>query len=107
MILRAPYVGRGFINLSKYKQMVGRAGRAGFGAIGESFLISQPSDTNKVGELLRSKMDDALSGLNSENCKDLILSLVGLGVATTRKSIRKFIFKTLLSVQVKIRKQVC
>jgi len=49
VILRAPFIGRDFISLSKYKQMVGRAGRAGLGAIGESFLICQTSDTTKVG----------------------------------------------------------
>lgn len=49
VILRSPYVGRDFINLSRYKQMVGRAGRAGFGETGESILICKKSEAQKVG----------------------------------------------------------
>lgn len=51
VILRSPHVAKDFINLSTYKQMTGRAGRAGFGAEGESFLICQISECGKVEKI--------------------------------------------------------
>lgn len=102
VILRSPYVGKEFITLSRYKQMVGRAGRAGYGENGESILIFAPKDRERVQNLLHSPMDEALSSLhyyNGEGIKNLILSLVGLNIATTRSQILAFMSKTLMAVQ--------
>jgi len=77
VILRSPYVGRDFINLSHYKQMIGRAGRAGFGETGESVLICKRSEAQKVGhrtiftvEVFSSLVmstECQLSGISDEN----------------------------------------
>lgn len=52
MIIRAPYVGISILSQSQYKQMIGRAGRAGIDTSGESILIVKDSDKPKVRILL-------------------------------------------------------
>lgn len=102
VILRSPYVGRDFIGLAKYKQMIGRAGRAGLGEIGESILVFDPRDHKKVLQLLGSPMEHAQSRLcedDSKGLRNMILSCIGLGTATTRHALRQVTTCTLLAVQ--------
>lgn len=102
VILRSPYVGRTFITLSKYKQMVGRAGRAGMETAGESILICQPRDNVNVANLLCSPMDEAASSLHLDECKgirNLILSAIGLKLAICRTELHLLVSRTLLAIQ--------
>ncbi|XP_071878783.1 mutagen-sensitive 301 [Bombus fervidus] len=104
VILRSPYVGNQFLNLSRYKQMTGRAGRAGMGDVGESILICKNNELERVTELLKSKMDDSLSTIHIDRDRginNLILSAILLHIATTRCELHKLAKKTLLNIQQK------
>ncbi|XP_033216324.1 helicase POLQ-like [Belonocnema kinseyi] len=102
VILRSPYIGREFLNTSRYKQMIGRAGRTGMGEIGESILICRSEEIPKVRALLTSKMEDVISSLHTEEDRgihSLILSAVLLSIAKTINDLYSLTAKTLLSVQ--------
>ncbi|XP_054028734.1 helicase POLQ-like [Dryobates pubescens] len=102
VILRAPYVGRDLLKRTQYKQMVGRAGRAGIDCAGESILLLQEKDRHLVQELVSSPLENCYSNLLQEQAKglqSLLLSLVGLKIAVTPEEIHSFIRGTLLGVQ--------
>jgi len=99
VILRAPYIGNQLMTFSQYKQMTGRAGRAGFGdKIGESILILPQKDSEKVLywympsnstlhyqvlEILKgpySRCDSNLYLNGNQAMHSLVLTLVGLKV---------------------------
>uniref|UniRef100_UPI00398F51AE helicase POLQ-like isoform X2 n=1 Tax=Pristiophorus japonicus TaxID=55135 RepID=UPI00398F51AE len=102
VILRSPYVARDFLKRSQYKQMVGRAGRAGIDTEGESILISQEQDKQLVTDLVSRPLEGCYSNLihgNEKGIKDLLLSLIGLKIAQTLDQIVEFMAGTLLGVQ--------
>ena len=63
--------------------MIGRAGRAGIDASGESVLILQPKDKEKARALLEGPIGSCRSSLTYQDGKGfrhLLLSLLGLKV---------------------------
>ncbi|NXY14257.1 HELQ Helicase, partial [Atrichornis clamosus] len=102
VILRAPYVANDFLKKNQYKQMIGRAGRAGIDSAGESILIVQEKDKHLVQDLVNSPLENCYSNLLLELTKgmqSLLLSLVGLKIAVTHEEVDNFMCCTLLGVQ--------
>ncbi|KAF5903707.1 helicase POLQ-like, partial [Clarias magur] len=102
VILRSPYVGAEFLKRSQYKQMVGRAGRAGIDSMGESILILQDRDRDRAKQLVCAPVENCYSNLLHEGTHgllSLILSLIGLNITCTEEQVVEFMSRTLLSVQ--------
>lgn len=102
VIIREPTIANEFITLSRYKQMVGRAGRAGLNDAGESYLICAMKDNCRVSKLLCSEMDEVNSSLHLKDEKGircLVLNAIGLNLAVTLKDLMNFLNCTLLAIQ--------
>ncbi|XP_019626490.1 PREDICTED: helicase POLQ-like [Branchiostoma belcheri] len=102
VILRAPFVGADFISRAQYKQMVGRAGRAGIDSSGESVTIVKPQDKAKMAELIGRPFESCRSSLmydDGKGLRTLILNLIGLKIATSKETMSTFLSHTLFSVQ--------
>ncbi|XP_073238132.1 helicase POLQ-like [Porites lutea] len=102
VIVRAPYVGSALLSQSQYKQMIGRAGRAGIDTSGESILIIKDADKPKISHLFSGPLESCRSSLLHQNGKGLrvlLLTLVGLKLCSTVDELKQFMQKTLLFVQ--------
>lgn len=104
VILRAPYVAHTFLKRNQYKQMIGRAGRAGIDTAGESILLLHEKDKQQVLGLINGPLEDCHSHLVEEFTKgvqSLFLSLIGLKIAESLGDIYQFMNGTLFGVQQK------
>ncbi|VDP89626.1 unnamed protein product [Echinostoma caproni] len=100
-----------------YQQIVGRAGRAGFDSVGESVTILQPNDRSNFAQMLTtipriglsdsSASEIASAGLccssllyeNGKGMRQLLLSLIGLQIASTHEELLRAVRTTLFAVQ--------
>ncbi|KAK8731519.1 hypothetical protein OTU49_007645 [Cherax quadricarinatus] len=102
VIIRSPYTGREFLTRAKYKQMVGRAGRAGLDTSGESFLVLQPQDLIKAKSLFLTSVEVCCSTLTDNEDKgltSLLFSSMGLGVAVSISELKRLTSFSLLALQ--------
>lgn len=105
VIIRSPYVGMEFMSIHQYKQMIGRAGRAGMiDSAGESILIFKNADRMRVLDLISGPMRRCESSFQGDDFKAirlLVLSLIGLGLTHYGSQILLFFRQTLFFMQQK------
>ena len=100
VIIRSPYTGTLFLTRTRYVQMVGRAGRAGFGEEGESYVIGESKDKRYIIQLMSAPIEPCASTLLSEDrihLRQLLLSAIGLKIANTEQQMLRLLDKTLLA----------
>ncbi len=103
VIIRSPYVGRDFICPHQYKQMIGRAGRAGFNTCGESILLFQNMDRLKVYDLVSGPMKRCESSIefDSKSIRMFVLSLIALELVKFGFNVLEVFRETLFYAQKK------
>lgn len=88
---------------NQYRQMIGRAGRAGFAdTTGESILVFKGADKQKVLELVTGPMkrcESSFQGDNSKAIRILVLSLVALNLVHLGSQVFLFFKQTLYYLQ--------
>jgi DNA polymerase theta len=102
VIFRHPYIGRAtnFLDAANYRQMRGRAGRAGIDTHGESFLLVLQKSTEKMlAALMHAEAAPVESCLTQEKCgmKRAMLEVVATGAVTSPIDVDRYIKCTLLA----------
>ena len=104
VILRSPYMGRNLLTNGQYKQMVGRAGRAGLDTIGESFLMLKNSArVAKIAEdVVAAPVEHCVSSLHNSDGRglcSLVLNCLHLGLVKSLDQINQLLSLSLLAIQ--------
>lgn len=66
VVFQSPFMGNQLLDSTQYKQMAGRAGRAGQGTMGESIIIAAPNIKNQVMALVQQQLPQVVSCLRNE-----------------------------------------
>ncbi|KAJ8948378.1 hypothetical protein NQ314_008417 [Rhamnusium bicolor] len=99
VIIRTPNFHGKPIDTLTYRQMIGRAGRMGRDAIGESILICQKNDYKIAKELMSAQLKPVESCLEGTGkLKRAILEVIASGVASSPNDVNLFTKCTLLAV---------
>lgn len=78
VVFQTPFMGNQLLDATQYKQMAGRAGRAGQGTVGESILISPANTKRQVMVLVQQQLPRVASCLRNElrGLKRLLLEVL-------------------------------
>jgi replicative superfamily II helicase len=103
VIIRSPYTGMEPLTVGKYRQMIGRAGRAGIDTEGTSFLVCASKQEKCIGlalfnGVLESVRSTLTSDKETENLTRIILDIVCIRRACL-SDIAQVVASTLLAIQ--------
>jgi len=103
VIIRSPYVAKDFISSSQYKQMIGRAGRAGLSENGESVLMVKEADKDRIRSLMVNVQNECVSSMKNNletGISRIFLALFHLRLVKNFDEIRDVILnETLYGIQ--------
>jgi len=104
VIIRSPFMGRNQLTHTQYKQMVGRAGRAGLDTHGESFLMVKSNQVKLVEDVVTSPVEHCMTSLHlsgNSGVANLILNCMSLGLVNTPSDAKDILDMTLMNTQAK------
>jgi DNA polymerase theta len=101
VILRSMRMGNRNLSVAEYKQMAGRAGRAGHDAQGESILLAAPAQKRAALRLMSGQMPELASCLaeGRRGMTRALLEAVAGGIVTRRADVGPFARCTLFAAQ--------
>jgi DNA polymerase theta len=101
VIFRDMKIAHDIIEVGKYRQASGRAGRTGHDLYGESFLIARnQQEYQRAFELMNSKLAEIKSCLADLNCfSKALVEVIASGVVESASDILRYVQCTLLSSQ--------
>ncbi|KAI5071714.1 hypothetical protein GOP47_0013965 [Adiantum capillus-veneris] len=99
VIFRQPRIGRDFLDGTRYRQMAGRAGRAGIDTRGESILICKPEELKRMSSLLIEECQPLLSCLadDKNGMTRAISEVVAGGIVQSAVDVERYVKCTLLN----------
>ncbi|KAG0587234.1 hypothetical protein KC19_2G150600 [Ceratodon purpureus] len=99
VIFRQPKIGRDFVDTTRYRQMAGRAGRAGIDTKGESILICKPDEAKRIMEMMKQDCK-ALESCLADDKNGMVralLEVVAGGIVQSAADVQRYVRCTLLN----------
>ncbi|CAM6130031.1 unnamed protein product [Calypogeia fissa] len=93
VIFRTPKIGRDFLDATRYRQMAGRAGRAGIDTKGESVLLCKPEEVKRMLSVLSEGCQPLQSCLIEEKSGMMraLLEVVAGGIVRTPQDVNRYV----------------